>query len=78
MTENFTYREYVTDQAFLREYNAYQAKYAHEIRESDKVLIELVRAIVKGHDNAEGRLRLLDVGCSTGNLLLHLGTVAHS
>jgi SAM-dependent methyltransferase len=72
MSEDFSYHEYVTDEAFLRDYNAYQAKYAQQIRESDKVLIGLVRDIAERRDSAGGPLRLLDIGCSTGNLLLHL------
>lgn len=62
------YLEYVDDAAFAAGYTAYQARYAVEPRESDKVLIDLVR-------RAAGGLRaprLLDVGCSTGNLLRHL------
>lgn len=72
MSENFNYQEYVADEAFLRDYNAYQAKYAQQIRESDRVLIGLVRDIVARRDAAGAPLRLLDIGCSTGNLLLHL------
>jgi SAM-dependent methyltransferase len=60
-------REYVTG-----EYLEYQKKYAKNIRESDKVLIRLIRKAVQGEPpRAEGP-RLLDIGCSNGNLLLHL------
>jgi len=72
MSNDFTYQDYVTDKNFLDEYNAYQAKYAKQMRESDKVLLGLVREIVSKQDPAKGKLKLLDVGCSTGNLLLHL------
>lgn len=72
MSENPSYGDYVVDEAFLRDYNAYQAKYAKQIRESDRVLVELVRQIAAQHKAENGRLRLLDIGCSTGNLLLHL------
>ena len=76
MSNDFSYQSYVTDQQFLDEYNAYQAKYAKQLRESDKVLIGLVREIIeqRGGD-VGGRINLLDVGCSTGNLLLHLKRV---
>lgn len=72
MGENFSYKDYVTDKAFLDEYNAYQAKYAQQIRESDRVLIGKVRALAEQSATSGSALRLLDVGCSTGNLLLHI------
>lgn len=72
MSEDFSYHEYVADEPFLRDYNAYQAKYAQQIRESDRVLIGLVREIAAKHHTAGSPLRLLDIGCSTGNLLFHL------
>ena len=68
--ENFSYRDYVTDRAFLEDYNVYQARYAEQIRESDKVLVSLV-GHAAGRSKAE-RPRVLDIGCSTGNLLRHL------
>jgi ubiquinone/menaquinone biosynthesis C-methylase UbiE len=58
------YRDYVGDTRHMRAYAEYQQRYADTLRESDKVLIELVRA--------QGGASLLDVGCSTGNLLVHL------
>jgi SAM-dependent methyltransferase len=61
-----SYRDYVEDVAHMRTYAAYQQRYAEALRESDKVLIDLVRAHVRPGAS------LLDVGCSTGNLLLHL------
>lgn len=65
------YLDYVQDEDYLAMYNAYQAKYAHTMRESDRVLIGLV-----GERLAAGRTgaapSLLDIGCSTGNLLMHL------
>ncbi|MCX7157458.1 MAG: class I SAM-dependent methyltransferase [Rhodocyclales bacterium] len=72
MSNDFSYQDYVTNKTFLDEYNAYQAKYAKQIRESDKVLIGLVSDILVKVDPGQGKMRLLDVGCSTGNLLLHL------
>ena len=44
---DFSYREYVADQRFLDEYNAYQGRYAQQMRESDKVLVGLVRKVVE-------------------------------
>lgn len=54
------------------EYLEYQKKYAAKIRESDRVIIELVRGIVEKHGSGRAPLSLVDIGCSSGNLLLHL------
>ncbi|WP_186411586.1 class I SAM-dependent methyltransferase [Candidatus Propionivibrio aalborgensis] len=72
MSNEFSYQDYVTDKTFLDEYNSYQAKYAKQMRESDKVLVGLVSEIVAKHEPEKRKLKLLDVGCSTGNLLLHM------
>lgn len=72
MSQKFSYQDYVTDEKFLSDYNSYQAKYAKQMRESDKVVINLIREAVSDLSGAARRLRLLDVGCSTGNLLLHI------
>lgn len=68
MSTDSTYKDYVHDEAHMAQYREYQRKYATKIRESDRKLIALVAAHVgDGHGNT-----LLDMGCSTGNLLLHL------
>jgi SAM-dependent methyltransferase len=61
------YQEYVVDEALLGQYEAYQQRYRDSIRESDKVLISLVGQAAGGN-----MASLLDVGCSTGNLLRHV------
>jgi len=62
------YADYVADAAFLSGYNAYQQRYAETVAERDKVTTALVA-------NATGGIgRVLDIGCSTGNLLKHLAT----
>jgi SAM-dependent methyltransferase len=71
MTSSTTYLEYVSNAQHMQSYSEYQKRYATRIRESDKVLIELVRGIRRTHP-PEQPLALLDIGCSTGNLLLHL------
>ncbi len=52
-------------------YVDYQARYAVEPRESDKALIRLLGDALGGVSAP----RILDVGCSTGNLLKHLQAV---
>lgn len=66
------YREYVTDDQFLSDYQQYQQRYVDNIRESDRILIEMVREIAEGRPEGAAGLQVLDEGCSTGNLLLHL------
>lgn len=70
MNDGFSYHDYVGDDAFLAEYNAYQQRYAERIRESDKVIISIICERVD--QSRGGQLKILDIGCSTGNLLLHL------
>lgn len=50
-------------------YLDYQTRYRTTIRESDRVIVETVRRIAAGRS---GGTTVLDIGCSTGNLLLHL------
>lgn len=68
---DLSYKSYVYDDAHMASYSEYQTKYAKNIRESDKVLIEIVHELISKSPN-EKNPTLLDVGCSTGNLLLHL------
>lgn len=60
---------YTTDSAFSSNYLDYQKNYSSKIRESDGVLINLIREIRR---SSKRNLRLLDVGCSSGNFLAHL------
>jgi len=66
VSEHLTYAGYAHDERHMREYAEYQQRYAESIRESDKVLLELIRERLPRGGS------LLDMGCSTGNLLLHL------
>ena len=59
------YERYVNDEKFLAGYNEYQSKYANDMRESDRVIL----ALVANHGRGAS---LLDIGCSTGNLLRHI------
>lgn len=50
-----------------------QHKYRQRMRESDRVLIEIVRGhLAKKSPAAAGRASILDIGCAGGNLLRHL------
>lgn len=60
------FENYPNDPNHIPGYIAYQARYANNARESDKFIIELLRR----HPSTERRL--LDIGCSTGNLLRHI------
>ncbi len=61
-----SYDKYVKDENFLAFYNDYQKRYAGEIAERDKVMLGLIA------EKTSGKGSLLDIGCSTGNLLLHI------
>ena len=63
-------REYPHDEKYMKHYVEYQKKHAANIRESDKVIINLLK---KNLTNDVEDVSLLDVGCSTGNLLMHIG-----
>ncbi len=60
------YRDYVGDGDHMRAYAGYQQRYSDALRESDRVLLDLIRS------HAGPGASLLDMGCSTGNLLRHL------
>lgn len=64
------YQHFVEDEQFHPRYISYQQKYVEEPRESDKAMMSMI----EDYSRSVGRqdLKLLDVGCSTGNLLLHL------
>jgi SAM-dependent methyltransferase len=66
------YERYPNDNEYIRSYIEYQKRYAQNARESDKKLIELVGLALAEYPSANRQLSLLDIGCSTGNLLVHL------
>jgi SAM-dependent methyltransferase len=69
MSETYTYKEYAASRPLYQRYSRYQERYAEQMRDSDRVLVEMAGEAV-GQVGQEARL--LDVGCSTGNLLLHI------
>ena len=66
--ENFNYKKYVTDESTLKKYNEYQNKYKSKIRDSDQKIIDILKRFVGTNDAPS----ILDMGCSTGNLLYHI------
>jgi len=72
MSKDLSYRDYVNDGPYMDTYSKYQERYAREIRESDKVLIQFVREHAEDGLKQGQHLTLLDIGCSTGNLLFHI------
>lgn len=62
------YKSYVEDVVFHEKYVAYQTRYRDNVRESDKVLCRLLHERLQGVEKA----RILDIGCSNGNLLRYL------
>lgn len=71
MTERAAYLDYVADTTFTEGYREYQRRYAERPRESDRVLVEMIDRETRDRPGAE----VLDLGCSTGNLLRHVRTV---
>lgn len=62
------YLDYTNDEDFSALYLDYQRRYAEQPRESDRALVDVVRREVEGTPSPA----ILDVGCSTGNLVRHL------
>jgi SAM-dependent methyltransferase len=63
------YSAYPHDKAYIEGYIDYQRKYSSKIRESDRVVLEIVAEVLRGRPEPH---QLLDIGCSTGNLLRHM------
>lgn len=63
-------KEYLASTTDL--YNDYQQRYAENPRESDKKLIALIGEAIAPRLQTGEKVSLLDIGCSTGNLLFHL------
>ncbi len=70
MSKGYSYKDYAANENFYAKYSEYQKKYFLNARESDKVIIALVQDAIR--DCVVARPSVLDVGCSTGNLLYHL------
>ena len=62
------YGDYIASQ----EYRDYYARYFTQIRESDRVLIEMVHNRLDERLQHGDSLSLIDIGCGSGQLLFHL------
>ncbi|MBZ0167787.1 MAG: class I SAM-dependent methyltransferase [Candidatus Omnitrophica bacterium] len=72
MERQVSYEDYVNDQKHMDQYADYQKKYMHTLRENDKRFIEEIQKFIAASDQSAKDIKLLDIGCSTGNLLLHI------
>ncbi len=70
MSDSYTYKEYASSEPLYQRYSRYQQRYKSEPRESDKELIRLIAEAAQKLGG--GAARLLDIGCSSGNLLQHI------
>jgi len=68
------YKRYTQKTQYFSAYNAYQEKYRTTPRESDKVITSIIGDLIEGGSFSRD-VRILDIGCSTGNLLRLLRSV---
>jgi SAM-dependent methyltransferase len=66
MSTSTEYAKYASDAQVAADYVEYQQRYIDDPRESDKVTVSLVAAALA---RSGGTGHVLDLGCSTGNLL---------
>lgn len=71
MSDDFSYHHYVKNEPFHEKYIQYQQRYREQMRESDKVILEMIGGLLGGPFQGR-KISCLDIGCSTGNLLFHL------
>ena len=64
--------KYIDNKEHFSHYNQYQNKHRETIRESDRILVDWVKEILDKKSDTEKPLNILDIGCSTGNLLFHI------
>ena len=72
MADRGLYDVYPHDHRHMTDYIAYQKRYVDNIRESDRVILDLIAGAIAAHPDPADRPELLDIGCSTGNLLRHI------
>jgi 2-polyprenyl-3-methyl-5-hydroxy-6-metoxy-1,4-benzoquinol methylase len=65
---NLEYGKYIASDEYAEYYN----QYLESIRESDSILIGLIRDIVAPRLQSGKTLKLIDIGCASGALLYHL------
>lgn len=72
MTSELTYKDYTSNEDYMEWFTQYQKGRAEQPRESDKMLLRIISDLVQEGRDRKNRPRLLDLGCSTGNLLSYL------
>ncbi|HYF03362.1 MAG TPA: class I SAM-dependent methyltransferase [Patescibacteria group bacterium] len=80
MPEKTGYQDYVknyveqdSETSLMKRYGQYQEKYVANMRESDRVIVAMIAAEMERQKRND--LAVLDIGCSTGNLLFHLKNI---
>ena len=66
-----TYKRYASKDEYFKNYIEYQGKYRHKPRESDKLILNYVKDVIKNR-SSRSKIKIADLGCSTGNLLYML------
>ena len=72
MAESNLFETYPGNESHMKDYVAYQQRYVDNIRESDRVILGIVNELLGQLARSAAAPELLDIGCSTGNLLRHL------
>lgn len=72
MGKDVCYTDYVNDETHMSHYSEYQKKYINTLRENDKLFIQEIRTFLAEKLQKNADINLIDIGCSTGNLLMHI------
>ncbi len=72
MAEFRDYKKYTSDPSWAKTYSDFQRRYFENPKESDKKIARLLLAALREMRLGGRPPRILDLGCSTGNLLRHL------
>jgi len=65
-------KDLLTQNYLTGDYLEYQARYRQKMRKSDEALLAMIKDMLARYFPGRSGVRLADIGCSTGNFLLHL------